>query len=91
MTTRLFLALLLLTAISWQETRGRVRPVPFERDGKWGYQDEQGRVVVAPRYALAQEFSPEGLAAVVDEAGWAYINSKGEVVIRPFVVDNVLT
>ena len=62
--------------------------VPFEVDGKWGYKDAQGKVAIEPRFVLAQEFSPQGIAAVVDETGWAYVNAKGNVVIRPFVVDN---
>ena len=62
--------------------------VPFERKGAWGYRDAGGKVVIPPRYQVAQEFSPEGIAAVVDESGWAYINAAGKVVIRPLAVDN---
>jgi hypothetical protein len=62
--------------------------VPFEEEGKWGYKDEKGKVMINPQYSVAGAFSPEGIAAVVDHAGWAYINRKGEVVIRPFIVDN---
>src|SRR5574340_842099 len=61
--------------------------VPFEKDGKWGYRDN-GNVVISPRYELAREFSREGIAAVVDEKGWAYIDRAGRTVIRPLVVDN---
>lgn len=62
--------------------------VPFERGGKWGYRDGAGNVVIQPRYQVAQEFSPEGIAAVADERGWAYIDASARVVIRPMVVDN---
>ena len=61
---------------------------PFEAQGKWGYRDAQGKVVIAARYEVAQEFLPEGIAAVVDEKGWAYIDLRGRVLIRPFVFDN---
>jgi hypothetical protein len=61
---------------------------PFEKDGKWGFKDSRGNVVIAPRYQMAQEFSPEGIAAVVDEKGWAYIDAGARVVIRPMAVDN---
>jgi hypothetical protein len=60
----------------------------FERGGKWGYRDSSGRTVIAPRYQAAQEFSPEGIAAVVDEHGWAYIDQAGKLLIRPLVFDN---
>lgn len=62
--------------------------VPFDRDGKWGYKDNQGKIVIPPRYLAAQEFSKEGIAAVLDETGWAYIDTAGRLVIRPLVVDN---
>jgi hypothetical protein len=62
--------------------------VPFEKDGKWGYRDNSGNVLIQPRYELAQEFSPEGIAAVVDEKGWAYIDKAGRPVVRPLAVDN---
>lgn len=62
--------------------------VPFEKDGRWGYRDSRGRVVIEPEFAAALAFSSEGLAAVVDKDGWAYMNDAGAIVIRPFVVDN---
>jgi len=62
--------------------------VPFEKGGKWGYRDTQGKVAIKPKFILAQNFSPEGIAAVIDTAGWGYINRRGAVIIRPFVFDN---
>jgi hypothetical protein len=61
---------------------------PFEQDNLWGYKNDKGEVVIPPRYEVAQPFSPEGIAAVADGSGWAYINPKGGVVIKPLVVDN---
>jgi hypothetical protein len=62
--------------------------VPFEApDGKLGYADAKGNPVIAPRFGFAEEFSPEGIAAVVDEQGWAYIDRTGRVLLRPFVVE----
>jgi len=65
------------------------QPLPFESpDGRWGYRDGRGRIVIAPRYRVAQPFS-RGLAAVFDEpGGWAYIDRKGAVVVRPVPFDN---
>lgn len=37
---------------------------------------------------MANDFSAQSIAAVVDSAGWAYINQTGEIIIRPFVYDN---
>ena len=62
--------------------------VPFENDGRWGYRDDGGNVVIAPQYQVAQEFTSGGIAAVVDGQGWAYIDRSGRVVVRPLAVDN---
>lgn len=62
--------------------------MPFEQDEKWGYKNERGQVVIPPRFIIANDFIPEGIAAVVDTDGWAYIGANGEIVIRPFVFDN---
>jgi len=60
---------------------------PFKFDnGKYGYKDEKGNIVVRPIYSEASAFS-EGLAAVSLEKGgivrWGFIDGKGKVVI-PF-------
>ena len=49
-----------------------------------GYRSCDGRVAAAPQYTVAERFGKGGIAAVVDAKGWAYINRRGEVVIRPF-------
>ncbi|MEE9524160.1 MAG: WG repeat-containing protein [Thermodesulfovibrionales bacterium] len=80
--TKIFAIIILLVGLQG------VAAVPFEKDGKWGYKDIDGQVVIEPRFIIAGEFSPEGVAAVVDKKGWAYVNKSGEVVIRPHVYDN---
>ena len=81
------LAVLLLNILARESAAGE-KLIPFEQAGTWGYKNASGQVLITPRFTVAQAFSPEGIAAVVDETGWAYINEKGETVIRPFVVDN---
>lgn len=61
---------------------------PFERAGRWGYQDAGGRIAIPARYLAAEPFSAHGLAAVADEQGWSYLNVRGDVLIRPYVFDN---
>ena len=62
--------------------------ISFETPNGLGYKDARGRVRIAPRFSLAGDFTPEGLAIVVDEKGWALIDRAGRVVIRtPFVYD----
>lgn len=52
-------------------------PTPIEKDGAWGYADRRGQVVIPARYQLAGTFSETGIAWVLDDAGWAYIDRQG--------------
>jgi hypothetical protein len=49
-------------------------------DGKWGYIDAAGAMVIAPQFELAEPFS-EGLAAVMKSGGWGYIDKTGTMLI----------
>ncbi len=59
----------------------------FEQNGKWGYQNEQAQVTIPPQFIMANDFD-QGVASVIDEQGWAFINTQGKVIIRPFIFDN---
>lgn len=50
--------------------------------GRCGYMDKNGRIIIAPRFPDAQEFS-EGLAGVSIGDKWGYIDKTGEFVIKP--------
>ncbi|MBU1627914.1 WG repeat-containing protein [bacterium] len=80
----LFLLILHLGCIS-----NRFRELhPIEKDGLWGYENAKKEVVIPSEFIVAMEFNKGGIAAVIDEKGWVYINIKGEKIIKPFVVDN---
>lgn len=53
-------------------------PVSFE--GKWGYVDGNGKLVIKPQYSDARPFK-DGLAAVYFNEKWGYIDSKGKIVV----------
>jgi hypothetical protein len=55
---------------------------PIVKDGKWGYMDKTGRVVIEPKYQLAWDFH-EGLACVGEKALRGFIDKTGKVVIEP--------
>ena len=55
---------------------------PIEKNGKHGYIDASGRIVVRPRFDDAWRFS-EGLAAVVVGDKWGFIDQTGRIVIAP--------
>lgn len=53
----------------------------FEKDGKFGYVDKKGNIVIKPQFQFAFDFS-EGLAMVInDEYKCGFINKEGKVVI----------
>lgn len=57
-----------------------------KKDGKWGFIDTEGTVVIQPIYHAANSFS-EGLAAVQMNGRWGYVDTKGNVVI-PFTLSS---
>ncbi len=54
--------------------------IAFEKDGKWGYVNTSGKIVIEPVYDNAKSFS-NGLAAVCKGGKWGFINSSNELVI----------
>jgi len=73
-------------------------------DGKWGYIDTHGKIVVPPRYPLyGTDFDTNGTAQVVlgitkkldgspkdVELVYGYINTSGELIIRPGQYEEVI-
>ncbi len=51
-------------------------------DGKVGYADKMGKVVIEPKFDDGGNFS-EGLASVKVDDRWGYIDKKGQYVINP--------
>lgn len=54
--------------------------IAFCSGNKWGFVDDEGKVVIEPVFAEARSFS-NGLAAVFDGTAWGFINPSGEIVI----------
>lgn len=55
--------------------------VAFCKDGKWGFADDDGEVVIKAQYEKAKSFS-NGLAAVCKSGKWGFIDVEGRVVIE---------
>jgi WG repeat protein len=55
---------------------------PVVKDGKWGYVDQTGKLVVAPRFEAAGRFS-EGLAPVRLGGRLGYADATGALVLVP--------
>ena len=52
------------------------------QEGKYGFCDMNGKVVIAPQFKGSQHFS-EGLCAVYDGSKWGFINKDGKYEINP--------
>lgn len=57
-------------------------------DGKIGFKDAGGKIVLPARYATADGFSPAGVACVADDVGWTCIDGSGAEVLKPYLFDN---
>jgi len=60
----------------------------FEDGELVGFKDAQGKVVLSPRFQVAQEFTPGGMACGADKDGWVCIDGNGTALVRPFLFDN---
>lgn len=54
--------------------------IAFKNNNKWGFVNEEGKVVIEPQYDNAKSFS-YGLAAVYSKGKWGFIDKNNEVVI----------
>jgi hypothetical protein len=55
---------------------------PIKENGKWGYMDETGKVVVPPAYDYAWDYN-DGMGRVKQKGKYGFLNEKGELVIKP--------
>jgi hypothetical protein len=63
-------------------------PTPIEKNGKWGYAGENNKLVINAIYFMATAFNKFGIASVVDDSGWVYIDTSGCKLVRPYIYDN---
>ena len=56
--------------------------VPVKKDGKWGYVDTKGDLVIDCKFESASSFG-QGLAPVKFNGKWGYINKSGDFAIDP--------
>lgn len=62
----MILTILCLFTISVQEGLSQDKLTRFELEENRGYKNSSGQVVIKPQFAIAGEFSREGIAAVAD-------------------------
>ena len=61
------------------------------QDGKWGFVDKSGNVVVDYIYDKATDLNAYGYAGVQLDGKWGVVNSNGEIILEPTYTFNVQT
>ena len=52
-------------------------------NGKWGFKNKDGVIVLEPNYDMVTELNTYGFAGIKKDGKWGVINSKGEIIIEP--------
>jgi hypothetical protein len=60
----------------------------FEQDGRYGFRDVRGTVVIPAQYLSVTDFSSNGVAFVADDMGWSCIDTNNKVLLTPYLFDN---
>ena len=59
-----------------------------QENGKWGFVNKNGSVIIEAKYDKVTEFNEYGYAAVNKDGKWGAINQKGEEVVEPMYTIN---
>lgn len=62
-----------------------------EQNGKWGFVDKNGKVVVDYKYEKVTDLNSYGYAGIKENGKWGVIDSNGKVVLQPKYEFNVKT
>ena len=79
----LFLLLIISESLAAQEEPAGKYLYPFQKDGKYGYINKTGDMVVPPMYEKADYFY-DGLAAIKSKGKIGFINSVNKIVVSTF-------
>lgn len=55
----------------------------YEENGKWGFKDKNGNILVEPKYDKITELSKNGFAGIKIGDKWGIVDKKGNIVIEP--------
>lgn len=54
-----------------------------QADGKWGFVDKQGNIIVEYIYDRVTEFNEYGFAGIKKDGKWGVINKEGNIILEP--------
>jgi len=75
-------AILIFTLLCGQMMKAQIVPFYSATNDKYGYKDEKGKVIIAPKYDLAYNLE-EGMAAIRLNGKYGYVDQKGREIIPP--------
>lgn len=55
----------------------------FNENGKWGYKDKDGQIVVQAQYEYATQINKYGYGGFKQDGKWGVINEKGDIILQP--------
>lgn len=63
----------------------------YSENGKWGFKDKDGQVVIDAKYDKVTELNGNGFAGVKSNGKWGIIDEKGNIIIEPTyeIQDNI--
>ena len=55
----------------------------YNKDGKWGFVDKNGNIVIEPQYDLVTELNQYGFAGIKKDNLWGVIDYTGKIIVSP--------
>lgn len=55
----------------------------IQQNGKWGFADDKGNLIVKCEYDMVTEFNPYGFAGIRKNGKWGVVKENGEVIAEP--------
>lgn len=53
------------------------------KDGKWGYSDQKGKIIIPCEYDIATEFNEYGFASIKKGEKWGVVSENGKIIVEP--------
>ena len=55
----------------------------YEENGKWGFQNKEGNIVITPIYDMVTELNSYGFAGIKKQDKWGVIDENGTILVEP--------
>jgi len=68
--------------VSYKDIKGDNKLYAVAQNGKWGFADANGSMVIKPQYDFVTEFN-KGFAGIKQNGKWGVINESGNLVLEP--------